>query len=161
MRYVDVTPEAGKRFFANPPEGPVVMLNLIRLRETADYSATPGLAPSSSISGREAYARYAAHSEPFLAEAGSEVLFSGNGTDCLIGPFEERWDLVLLVRHASVQAFLAFASNEAYLKGIGHRTAAVEDYVSCPSCRPTSASPSSTRSRVPVGIPDTSALSGA
>ena len=33
----------------------------------------------------------------------------------------------MLVRQHSVAAFLAFASNEAYLAGMGHRTAAVED----------------------------------
>jgi len=33
----------------------------------------------------------------------------------------------MLVRQASVQAFMAFASNPAYRAGLAHRTAAVED----------------------------------
>jgi hypothetical protein len=33
----------------------------------------------------------------------------------------------MLVRQRSVDTFLAFASNEAILVGLGHRTAAVED----------------------------------
>jgi len=33
----------------------------------------------------------------------------------------------MLVRQHSVDAFKAFASNEAYLAGMGHRTAAIED----------------------------------
>ena len=33
----------------------------------------------------------------------------------------------MLVRQASLQAFFAFASDEGYLAGIGHRTAALED----------------------------------
>lgn len=33
----------------------------------------------------------------------------------------------MLVRQSSVQAFMAFATNEAYLAGIGHRTAAIAD----------------------------------
>ncbi len=33
----------------------------------------------------------------------------------------------MLVRQRSVEAFIAFASNRAYLDGLGHRTAAVED----------------------------------
>ena len=33
----------------------------------------------------------------------------------------------MLVRQSSVAAFLAFASNGAYLAGLGHRRAAVED----------------------------------
>lgn len=32
-------------------EGPVVMLNLLRFRETADYGATPERAPAAPISG--------------------------------------------------------------------------------------------------------------
>jgi hypothetical protein len=45
----------------------------------------------------------------------------------LIGPPNERWDLVMLVRHRSPETFLSFASNEAYLGGLGHRLAAIED----------------------------------
>jgi hypothetical protein len=33
----------------------------------------------------------------------------------------------MLVEQSSTAAFLAFASNAAYLAGIGHRTAALED----------------------------------
>ena len=33
----------------------------------------------------------------------------------------------MAVRQASVQDFLAFATNEAYLAGVCHRTAALED----------------------------------
>lgn len=33
----------------------------------------------------------------------------------------------MLIRQSSTQSFLAFASHEGYLSGIGHRTAAIED----------------------------------
>jgi hypothetical protein len=33
----------------------------------------------------------------------------------------------MLVRQSSIASFLAFASNDGYLAGIGHRTAALED----------------------------------
>lgn len=42
-------------------------------------------------------------------------------------PTQDRWDLVLLVRQQSVAQFSAFARNEAFLSGIGHRTAAIEE----------------------------------
>lgn len=45
----------------------------------------------------------------------------------LIGPASQRWDLAMLVRQQSVQAFLAFSSQREYLAGIGHRMAALED----------------------------------
>lgn len=103
------------------------MLNLLRYREVADYSAHPDLAPESPVSGREAYAIYAAHTLPMLRAAGGEVLFTGSALPFLIGPADERWDAVLLVRHRSAQDFLTFARNEEYLKGVGHRTAALAD----------------------------------
>jgi uncharacterized protein (DUF1330 family) len=103
------------------------MLNLLRFRENADYSDFPDLAPSGSMSGRDAYDLYVAHTLPFLTTAGGEVQFLGNGGRYFIGPLEERWDVVMLVRYPSLQAFLDMAQNGEYLTGLGHRTAALED----------------------------------
>ena len=36
-------------------------------------------------------------------------------------------DAAMLVRQSSIASFLAFASNQDYLAGIGHRMAALED----------------------------------
>ena len=108
-------------------EGEVVMLNLLRFRATADYSRSPDLAPDQPITGAEAYQCYAAHTTPFLEEAGGEVTFLGDGAGPLIGPADERWDLVILVRYPSTEAFLAMTTNPGYLAGAGHRTAALED----------------------------------
>mgnify|MGYP001825065600 CR=1 FL=1 len=60
-----------------------------------------------------------------LSEKGLQ--FIGTGDSFFIGPPEERWDLVLLVRQASVRSFLAMAQNTDYLAGLGHRMAALED----------------------------------
>ncbi|NIE81585.1 DUF1330 domain-containing protein [Asaia sp. As-1742] len=125
--FLKPSPQAGRDFFTRDIAGEVVMLNLLRLREVADYSAHPELAPAHPISGAEAYDLYVRHTLPFLTEAGGTVLFLGEGGSFLIGPEEERWDRVMLVRQSSVQAFLKFASHEPYLAGIGHRTAALED----------------------------------
>jgi len=103
------------------------MLNLLRFRSVADYSAAPELAPKASITGEAAYRLYMAHTLPYLKASGGEVLFFGKGGPFLIGPGDERWDAVMLVRQSSVAAFMAFASNQEYLSGIGHRTAALED----------------------------------
>ena len=103
------------------------MLNLLRFREVADYSASPELAPETAISGAAAFERYIAHTLPYLRESGGELMFVGAGGSFLIGPEDERWDMVMLVRQKSVESFLAFASNAGYLAGLGHRTAAIED----------------------------------
>lgn len=125
--FLEPTPETGRAFVMRRMTGSVVMLNLLRFRETADYSATPELAPVNAIRGAEAFQRYIDHTIPFLRESGGELLFLGSGGPFLIGPPGERWDMAMLVRQQSVESFLAFASNQAYLAGIGHRTAALED----------------------------------
>ena len=119
--------EAGRDFVMRQIQGSVVMLNLLCFNEIADYSATPDLAPSHPIGGGEAYQLYIEHTLPFLTESGGEILFLGDGGHFLIGPEMERWDKVMLVRQSSVNSFLAFESNQDYLKGIGHRTAALKD----------------------------------
>ena len=126
-RHLEPTQEAGRAFFMRGIEGEVVRLNLLRLREVADYSATPDLAPEAPISGAAAYDLYIAHTLPHLRASGGELLFLGAGGPFLIGPASERWDLAMLVRQQSAQAFMDFASNPAYLAGLGHRTAALED----------------------------------
>ena len=103
------------------------MLNLLRYRPIADYSATPELEPGSPITGEAAYRLYMEHTRGPLERSGGVVLFFGRGGQFLVGPEQERWDAALLVRQASPSAFLAFASDAEYLRGIGHRTAALED----------------------------------
>ena len=125
--FLDPTQDQGRALWMRGIDGEVVMLNLLRLREVADYSAHPDLAPDRPISGAQAYDRYIAHTLPFLTASGGELMFLGDGGPWLIGPPGERWDRAMLVRQSSVQAFMAFAADSAYLAGIGHRTAAVED----------------------------------
>lgn len=125
--YLDPTQESGRAFFTRGISGPVVMLNLLRFRSIADYSATPEIAPASPITGEAAYRLYMEHTLPHLKASGGEVLFFGQGGAFLIGPSHERWDAAMLVRQSSVASFLEFASNQDYLSGIGHRLAALED----------------------------------
>ena len=125
--YLEPTQDAGRALFMRGIAGNVVMLNLLRFRDIADYSAHPDIAPSTPISGARAFERYMSHTMPFLTSSGGEVLFYGEGGQFLIGPPGERWDRALIVRQHSLDSFMAFARDEAYLHGLGHRTAAVED----------------------------------
>jgi hypothetical protein len=125
--YLEPTQEAGRAFFQRGIAGPVVMLNLLRFRAVADYAANPELAPSAPISGAAAFERYVAHTLPYLTRSGGSLMFVGEGGPLLIGPAEERWDRVMLVRQSSAQSFLAFAEDAGYLAGLGHRTAALAD----------------------------------
>lgn len=125
--YFEPTAEVGRAFALRGIIGEVVMLNLLRFRDIADYSAHSELAPETPISGAEAYDRYIAHTLPHLTASGGEVLFLGMGGPFLIGPETEYWDRAILVRQRSAQTFVAFATDDAYRAGLAHRTAAIAD----------------------------------
>ena len=57
-KYLMPTQNAGRDFIMRQIQGSVVMLNLIRFREVADYSANPELNPNEPISGEKAYHIY-------------------------------------------------------------------------------------------------------
>ena len=125
--YLEPTQANGRRFVRREFVGNLVMLNLLRFREIADYTAHPELAPPSPISGSSAFDCYIRHTLPILRATGGDLIFLGAGGSFLIGPEDEHWDSVMLVRQQSVAAFLDFAENQAYLAGLGHRTAALQD----------------------------------
>lgn len=125
--YVDPTYEQGAALFTQELPGPVVMLNLLRFREVADYATHPHLAPETDISGRQAFDLYYRHTQPYLQALGGSVIFLGDAEPFLVGPTEETWDVAMLVRHASLDAFLGMSNDPDCMEGGGHRTAALED----------------------------------
>ena len=125
--FLEPTQSSGAALMQRNITGEVVMLNLLRFKEVADYSQNPELAPGAPISGREAFQKYIEHTLPFLEASGGELLFLGDGGKYFIGPDDEQWDLVMMVKQSSLDSFISFASDEAYLVGLGHRTAAVLD----------------------------------
>lgn len=127
-KHIQVSREAGKKFYQDfQQKGPITMLNLLRFRPMADYSELEAIQPEKKISGEEAYKHYMHYTLPLLKKAGSRVLFYGSSRDFLIGPEDEKWDVVLLVEHESVSKFMEFAEDKEYLKTAGHRTASLED----------------------------------
>lgn len=131
--YIDATPESGKAFLDLNIKGAVTMLNLLKFREKADYSQAKHLAPSSSISGKEAYQIYINHVKPLLLKVGAEIIYFGKGGRFVIGPKDEVWDAVIMIKHQSVEKFMAFARDEDYVKIAGHRGAALADSRLLPS----------------------------
>lgn len=88
-----------KRYLAEDPGGPVVMLNLLRFRE----------------SGRASYESYAqALSETFLPRYGGRVLYVGDGSTPLVAEQGQDWDLVLLVEYPSRSAFSQMVADPQY-----------------------------------------------
>ncbi|QDT46024.1 hypothetical protein Pan258_00410 [Symmachiella dynata] len=125
--FLEPTQQAGAQLFSRGLTGDVVMLNLLRFKDIADYAAHPEIAPEAAISGKAAFQKYIDHAQPFLKSSGGELMFMGTGGPFFIGPDHEQWDLVMLVKQRSLADFMAFASNPEYLAGLGHRTAALQD----------------------------------
>ena len=99
---------------------PVVMLNLLRFKQRAD-------GVDEGATGAEAYARYSLAAEPFLRAVGGRLRAALNPQQCVIGPMEGEWDLVLLVEYPSRQKFLEMAANPGYQEIHAHREAALAD----------------------------------
>jgi uncharacterized protein (DUF1330 family) len=125
--YIVPTPESGAAFASRRIDGQVVMLNLLKFRDTADYSENPAIAPNEPITGSEAYQTYMMKVRPLLEKHGGSLVFLGHGGRYLIGPDDEHWDMMLLVRYPTVVSFVSFTTSPEYLEIAGHRTAAVED----------------------------------
>jgi len=127
-KHIEATTEAGKNFYLDfHTKDKVVMLNLLKFKPIADYSNLESIAPKRQITGEEAYQLYMKHTKHEFNKVGSRVLFHGKSHSFLIGPNAEKWDVVLLVEHASISKFMEFAKSEDYLKYSGHRTASLED----------------------------------
>lgn len=104
-----------------PDKGPVVMVNLVRLRaQSADGNGT----------GWDAYLRYSQGVSPLLKARGATVLWAGNSEGVSFGDLHgARWDYVVLVRYPSRAAFLDMIKSDDYARANAHRENGVEDHV--------------------------------
>lgn len=124
MPTVNPTLEQLARFGREAPDAaPIVMLNLLRFRDVADY----GAGGPQGVSGKSAYGRYSKAVTPLLFEVGGCPLWMGRGRAALIAPEGEAWDEVLLVHYPSRAAFMRMVESDAYRAIMHHRTAALSD----------------------------------
>lgn len=113
------TGEQIQALLAGPADTPVVMLNLLRFKPTAD-------APDAGLSGEEAYGRYKDAMVPFVEAHGGRVVWTGRVDSQVIGDGAEGFHMIALVEYPSRQAFVAIATDP-HVQAIGvHRTAGLE-----------------------------------
>ena len=95
-----------------PDAGPVVMVNLLRLRD------------------RAAYKRYSELAMPLIKARGGTVLWAGDGEAVAFGDAQaDRWDYVVLVRYPTRAAFLDMMRSPEYAAANTHREQAVAKHV--------------------------------
>jgi uncharacterized protein (DUF1330 family) len=116
---VTPTAEQLEAVAASPDQGPVVMLNLLRYNDQAS--------DGSGRTGREAYLDYGTHVVPMVLGLGGSIVFQGDAHPSVIGPADERWDEVVLVRYPSRAAFLGMITSAEYLAIHHHREAGLAD----------------------------------
>src|SRR5215471_1648054 len=121
MGHIDPTKEVFAQFRANDREGPIHMLNLVRLRREAAY------ADGRKATGGEAYAAYGRDSGPVFRRVGGRVVWQGRFELMLIGPQDERWDICFIAEYPGVAAFVEMIRDPVYREAVKHRQAAVED----------------------------------
>ena len=104
------------------PDEPVVMLNLLRYRERAeDGHGVDGL------TGEEAFRRYGQAFAELNPRFGGEPIWMGRAGHTIIGPAEEAWDVVILVRYPRRQQFLDMLADPDYQAIAPMRAAALAD----------------------------------
>lgn len=110
------------------PDGPFVMVNLLKFRDRAQYDDDRN---EPARSGREAYALYehVVFSVAVHDVGGAEIVYQGPVNQLFIGPIDDPatdWDEVLLVRYPSKKHFLAMLADDTYRAALVHRQAALE-----------------------------------
>lgn len=126
MTYVDPDRDNWAAFKALPRDTPIQMLNLIKLREQADY---PEGHPNhgKGLTGREAYAIYKQGITPIIEGSGGGMIWQGTLECTVTGPAGE-WDEAFVMGYPNSAAFMAMVKDPHYIaEVVPHRTAAVAD----------------------------------
>ncbi|MEM9013542.1 MAG: DUF1330 domain-containing protein [Pseudomonadota bacterium] len=119
--YVDPTREKFGAMLKLPDDGPIWMLNIIRLNKEAQYE------DGRKATGAEAYAAYGKESGRIFSGVGGKIVWSGEPRFMLIGPDDEHWDICFVAEYPSAAAFAEMVTNPDYQAVVFHRQAAVAD----------------------------------
>ena len=130
------------------PEGPIVMVNLLKFRERAVYED----GSDGHLTGREAYQRYAAAIGKLIRVYGGRFIFAGDVTHLMIGQADEIWDEVALAEYPDRAAFMAMIEDPAFQAASHHREAGLDGQLNIettwipvlrPKSRPSATAPES------------------
>ncbi|MCG8588165.1 MAG: DUF1330 domain-containing protein [Proteobacteria bacterium] len=100
---------------------PVVVVNLIRMREQARYSEPH----EPAATGWDAFRRYAEVSPERVAAAGGHFVAQGLFETTVIGE-DEPWHLIVVTQFPSRHAFVSLFRDPEYRAVLRHRVAACE-----------------------------------
>ena len=107
-------------------DGPVVMLNLNRYRERAEYDGPPPDGLAGDVPGQEAYMRYGVVAAQVLERVGGRILWHTESKRTVVGDDTDRYDEIIAVWYPSLAAFAALATDAGILEARAHRNAGLE-----------------------------------
>jgi uncharacterized protein (DUF1330 family) len=104
-----------------PDTGPVVMVNLVRLRPFSN---------DGKGTGWDAYVRYSEAVMPLIKARGGTVIWAGRPEAVAFGDAKMlRWDYIVLVRYPSRAAFIDMMTSEDYARANVDRENGAEDHL--------------------------------
>lgn len=101
-------------------DGSVVMLNLIKFKETSD---------DGNGSGWDAYVRYSNETSPLIKAAGGNIVWTGKIEQYALGAMFGDWDMAALVEYPSRRAFVSMMESPEYHKASIHRINGLENHI--------------------------------
>ena len=106
-----------KELIDAPDDEPVVMLNLLKFKPSAD---------TGEVSGASEYAKYGDSVVQMVEDRGGKVLWMGHADQILIGDPGDGWDSVALVEYPSRKAFIDMVTTPEYESAHEHRESGLE-----------------------------------
>ncbi|MGH1367315.1 MAG: DUF1330 domain-containing protein [Maritimibacter sp.] len=120
--YLGFDGESFAAFRNVPRDGPIHMLNLVKLHKQAIYE------DGRKATGAEAYAAYGRESAPVFERVGGKIIWRGAMEHMLIGPNsdDEAWDLCFIAQYPNVEAFVTMIKDPHYRAAMVNRQAGVK-----------------------------------
>jgi len=104
------------------PEGPIVMVNLLKFKDKAAYRD----GRETNLTGRQAYDIYSRAVTQLIQEFGGRIFFTADVTALAVGLVEDLWDEVALAEYPDRAAMAAMTSSKAWRDIAAHREAGLE-----------------------------------
>ena len=120
---LDLDQTTSDQFFESlDPDSPVVMVNLLKFHEKAEYPD----GRQSDLSGEEAYRIYGMKVAKIIHKMGGRVIYGGAISSIMLGQVEELWDSVGVVEYPNPAAFKAMIDSPEYQDIHIHREAGLK-----------------------------------
>jgi uncharacterized protein (DUF1330 family) len=109
---LEITAEQVATLVARPAEAPVVMINLLKFKESG---------------GPERYLQYLQEAASHLQRVGGTVRYGGTAPAVVIGDgVRPWWDAILIIEYPTPAAFFEMVTTEEYAEVHKHRAAALD-----------------------------------